>query len=143
MDQTDRSLTKSLWRIYNRLKRPEPWREGGNLPWDEPDFSKRMLREHLDESHGAATRATKERRLQLDWMWEKLELQSGARLLDVTCGPGLYAVEFSRQGGEVTGVDFSPASIGYARDLALREGFPEAVRRREAPGGDYSARKPR
>ena len=26
---------------------PEPWDEGDNIPWNEPGFSRRMLREHL------------------------------------------------------------------------------------------------
>jgi cyclopropane fatty-acyl-phospholipid synthase-like methyltransferase len=54
-----------------------------------------MLREHLDESHGAASRVAKERELQIEWLWAKLGLQPGMRLLDITCGPGLYAVAFA------------------------------------------------
>jgi SAM-dependent methyltransferase len=84
-----------------------------------------MLREHLDESHGAATRQAKERKLQIDWLWEKLGLFSGASVLDLTCGPGLYAVELARRGCQVTGIDFSPASIAYARDLAVSEGVAD------------------
>ncbi|MBN1995367.1 MAG: class I SAM-dependent methyltransferase [Anaerolineae bacterium] len=118
----DQHLAKALWKIYHRPGRPAPWSEGGNLPWDDPDFSERMLREHLDQSHGAASRVTGERLKQIDWLWQKLELFSGACLLDVTCGPGLYAVEFARRGCAVTGVDFGPASIAYARDLALSQG---------------------
>jgi SAM-dependent methyltransferase len=49
-------------------------------------------------------------------------LQPGHNLLDVTCGPGLYAVEFAERGCFVTGVDFSPASIDYARQLAANRG---------------------
>ncbi len=86
------SLTQALWRIYNRPDRPALWSGGGNLPWDDPAFSERMLREHLDESHGAASRTTAERALQIAWLWDKLALQPGSRVLDLTCGPGLYAV---------------------------------------------------
>jgi len=119
------ALAKALWQIYRRPEHPVPWDQGGNLPWDKADFSQRMLREHLDESHGAATRITKERMLQIDWMWAKLGLQPDLRLLDVTCGPGLYAVEFARRGCEVTGIDFSPASITFAQDLAKTTGVAE------------------
>ncbi|MCP4362751.1 MAG: class I SAM-dependent methyltransferase [Chloroflexi bacterium] len=114
-----KQLSEALWRIYRRAERPLPWQtHDGNLPWDDPDFSARMLREHLDESHGAASRQTTERNLQIEWLWPRLDLQPGCHLLDVTCGPGLYAVEFARRGCHVTGVDFSPAAIAYARDLA-------------------------
>ncbi|MCP4422955.1 MAG: hypothetical protein GY803_00540, partial [Chloroflexi bacterium] len=100
------NLTQALWRIYNRPERPSPWTTGGNLPWDDPDFSRRMLREHLDQSHGAASRQDAERAAQVDWLWEKLGLQSGQHLFDVTCGPGLYAAAMARRGCRVTGVDF-------------------------------------
>ena len=115
-------LFQALWKIYNRPERPEPWARDGNLPWNDPDFSRRMLREHLDQSHGAASRVLKERNLQLDWLWNKLALRPGGRVLDVTCGPGLYAVALAGRGCDVTGVDFGPASIAYARELAQREG---------------------
>jgi SAM-dependent methyltransferase len=124
MDISER-LADALWRVYRRPDRPEPWARGGNLPWNEPDFSRRMLREHLDESHGAASRVSAERALQIDWLWDQLGLRAGDRLLDVTCGPGLYAVEFARRGCEVTGIDFSPASIAHARQLAAQEGVAD------------------
>ena len=116
----DEAYARALWRIYNRREIPELWKDGGNLPWDEPEFSERILREHLDESHGAASRNTSDRLKAIDRMWAWLDLKEGARLLDVTCGPGLYAVEFARRGCQVTGYDFSPASIAYARDLARK-----------------------
>ncbi len=122
VNEVNRSLAEALWKIYRRAERPEPWAAGGNLPWDEPNFSERMLREHLDESHGAASRVKIERLQQIEWLWARLALQSGSRLFDVTCGPGLYAVELARRGCRVTGLDFSPASIAYARDLARSEG---------------------
>jgi SAM-dependent methyltransferase len=123
MSATEKSLTHALWRIYQRAARPSSWQlHGGNLPWDDPAFSARMLREHLDESHGAASRQTAERAPQIEWLWKTLALQPGSRLLDITCGPGLYAVEFARRGCQVLGIDFGPASVAYARELAAAEG---------------------
>ncbi len=110
-------LAANLRRIYDRPQPAVPWRDGANLPWDEPAFSRRMLAEHLDQSHGAASRPLPEIRAQVQRMIEWLHLRPGMRLLDVTCGPGLYAAEFARQGVHVTGIDFSPASIEYARQL--------------------------
>ncbi len=121
----EKHLFNALWRIYNRPERPLPWAFGGNLPWDDPEFSARMLREHLDEAHGAATRQAGERQAQLEWMWDKLGLYAGANLLDVTCGPGLYAVLLAQRGVNVVGVDFGPASIAYAKELAVKAGVTE------------------
>ena len=119
MEKINKKLSEALWQIYRRPERPSTWQiHNGNLPWDDPAFSERMLREHLDESHNAATRKTADRLSTIDWLWEKLNLAQGSNLLDLTCGPGLYAVEFAKRGCIVTGYDFAPASITYAKDLA-------------------------
>ncbi len=110
-------LMAALRQIYDRPQPPVPWRDGGNLPWDDPAFSERMLKEHLDQSHGAASRRLPEIRGQVQVMLEWLRLGPGGRLLDVTCGPGLYAAEFARRGIAVTGIDFGPASLRYAAEL--------------------------
>ena len=148
MDQpteSDNPFARALWRIY---RRPEAalWQDGGNLPWNDPVFSARMLREHLDESHGAASRQAAERAAQLDWLWARLALAPGRRLLDLTCGPGLYAVPLAQRGVAVTGVDFGPASIAHARRLAAEAGvgghcaFVEAdVRDYEPEAATYDA----
>ncbi len=130
-------LAHALRRIYNRPDPPPLWQGSGNLPWNDPDFSARMLREHLDEGHGAATRQAAERAAQLDWLRERLALRPGSRVLDLTCGPGLYAVALAHSGVDVTGVDFSPASIAHARQLAAGEGVAERCRFIEADVRDY------
>lgn len=116
-------LARALWQIYFRSQPAVPWRDGGNLPWDDPSFSERMLREHLDQSHGAASRQQHEIQRQVSWLWQRLNLRRGARVLDITCGPGLYAVELAQRGAQVTGIDFGPASIRYARQLAQERGL--------------------
>lgn len=118
-------LSNALWRVYRRPHHPKPWQQGGNLPWNDLAFSERMLREHLDQAHGAASRVDEERQLQLAWMWEKLGLQPGMRVGDLTCGPGLYTVELAKRGCDVTGVDFGPAAVAYARDLAQQAGVSD------------------
>ena len=122
MSDKAQRFSDTLWRIFHRPTPPLPWVNGGNLPWNEPAFAQRMLREHLDQSHGAASRVSGERELQINWLREKLGVAAGYQMLDMTCGPGLYAVEFARQGCQVTGVDFSPAAIAYAREYAERQG---------------------
>lgn len=147
MTQTvQHSLREALWKIYRRATQPVPWINSGNLPWNEPAFSERMLREHLAESSGAASRISAERAMQVDWLWQKLALQPGAHLFDVTCGPGLYAVEFARRGCVVTGVDFGPAAIAHARDLARSEDVADRcefieqdVRQMAHEGSDFDA----
>jgi ubiquinone/menaquinone biosynthesis C-methylase UbiE len=62
---------------------------------------------------------------------------AGARVLDLTCGPGLYAVALAQRGADVTGVDFGPASITHARELAAAAGVTERCRFVEADVRDY------
>lgn len=110
-------LAEALKRIYDRPQPPVPWRDGFNLPWDDPAFSERMLAQHLDQSHGAASRRLPEIRGQVQVMLDWLGLGPGSRLLDVTCGPGLYAREFATRGIAVTGIDFGPAALRHARTI--------------------------
>jgi len=139
-------MRDALWRIYQRPERPVAWESGGNLPWDDPEFSTRMLREHLDESHGAASRVEAERMAQIEWLWHKLALEPDRHILDITCGPGLYAVALAQQGCQVTGIDFGPASIEYAEAHAANHNLAERchfsqqdVREMDFPDHDFQA----
>lgn len=46
---------------------------------------------------------------------------SGARVLDLCCGPGRHALELARRGFRVTGVDRTAAYLDRARDAARAE----------------------
>ncbi len=120
MTQELSKTAEILWQIYRRADPPVAWQGDGNLPWNESAFSERMLAEHLEQSHGAASRTTEERGKQLAWLWQILALEAGDHVLDFTCGPGLYAVDLALRGCSVTGIDFGPAAIAYARELAKR-----------------------
>jgi ubiquinone/menaquinone biosynthesis C-methylase UbiE len=135
-------LLEALRAIHGRPQPAVPWRDGENLPWDDPAFSERMLAQHLDQSHGAASRPLPELRALVQTMSAWLRLEPGMHLLDVTCGPGLYAAEFARRGLAVTGVDFGPASIRYARKhcAGLDCHFLQAdVRSMQLPEGAFDA----
>ena len=88
------------------------------IPWDDPDFSERMLREHLSQSHDGASRRSETIADQVDWIEEHLLASKGSRVLDLGCGPGFYTERLAQSGHDCVGIDFSPASIAYARDCA-------------------------
>lgn len=135
-DDAARRTLAALRALYDRPQPPVPWRDGGNLPWDDPAFSERMLAQHLDQSHGAATRRMPEVRALVQIMLAWLDLQAGSRLLDVTCGPGLYAAEFAQRGVGVTGIDFGPASVRYAREHCAA--LPVEIHLGDVRGMDFS-----
>jgi SAM-dependent methyltransferase len=49
---------------------------------------------------------------------------AGKRVVHLQCHIGTDTLSLARLGGEVTGVDFSPAALAVARDLAERAGHP-------------------
>jgi SAM-dependent methyltransferase len=116
--ETDAALAEALRSVFGREVRPPAWSGTGNLPWDDPDFSERMLRVHLDETRQAATRPEPQRKLIIDWLTRELGLGDRTYLLDLACGPGLYALELARREVPVTGIDFAPAAIGHAQRTA-------------------------
>lgn len=52
----------------------------------------------------------------------------GKRVLDLGCGGGQAAIAFAKQGGSVTGVDFSDGQLAHARQLAEAEGVKVELR---------------
>ncbi len=107
-----------LTNIITRTPRPAPWSEGEKIPWNEPGFSSRMLREHLSQDHDAASRRATIIDRQVDWIYQTILGGRSTYVLDLGCGPGLYASRLARRGCRCTGIDFSPASVAYACEQA-------------------------
>lgn len=104
----------NLTDLIHRSLSPVPWREGEKIPWHDPSFSRRMLREHLSQKHDAASRRASKIKKHIQWIQASVLAQTPARILDLGCGPGLYAAELAARGHAVHGIDFSPAAIEYA-----------------------------
>ncbi len=110
-----------LIELINRQPVPIPWAEGETIPWNDPDFSRRMLREHLTQDHDSASRRFEIIDDHVNWIHHRLLSGKAGRILDLGCGPGLYSSRFARLGHDCTGIDFSPASIDYAIQTAKAE----------------------
>lgn len=115
-----------LDRIVNRAVPAEPWVEGDNIPWDDPEFSTAMLEEHLDQSHDLASRRTDLIDAQVAFIHEEILAGAPSRILDLACGPGLYASRLAELGHSYVGIDFSPAAIDHARITTPGAEFIEA-----------------
>jgi SAM-dependent methyltransferase len=102
---------------------PEPWSEGRTIPWDDPEFSTRMLEAHLSQAHDGASRRDTLIAEHIAFIEREVLTKSPARILDLGCGPGLYCLRLAEHGHECTGVDFGPASIEYARAQASKRGL--------------------
>jgi SAM-dependent methyltransferase len=112
-------------KLIDLTNRPIPtaWSEGENIPWNEPGFSERMLKEHLSQEHDAASRRSVKIDAHTAWIFSALLAGRPGAVLDLGCGPGLYTSRLARRGCRCTGIDFSPASIRYAAEGAEREGL--------------------
>ncbi len=120
---------------------PSPWAEGDNIPWDDPAFSQRMLEEHLSQTHDRASRREGLIEAQIRFIQRHLRKRKDARILDLCCGPGLYLHRLAQLGHHGHGIDYSPASIAYAREVATDDGldctFDQADVREASFGEDF------
>lgn len=116
---------------------PSAWSEGDNIPWNDPDFSERMLKEHLSQEHDAASRRSEKIDAHAAWIYAALLNGKAGAVLDLGCGPGLYAQRLARRGCACTGIDFSPASLRYAIEMAEREGLPIDYRQADIRRAEY------
>lgn len=113
----------TLLDIVRRDPAPRPWQDVRKIPWDDPEFSRRMLAEHLSQAHDAASRRAEIIDRHIAWIDAELLGGRPARVLDLGCGPGLYLNRLAARGHQCAGIDFGPASIEHARSEAERLGL--------------------
>lgn len=107
-----------LSQLLELQEKPAPFTPGEPLFWNDPHISKQMLDVHLNPDIDAASRKPEIIDRTIKWLIEILGLKPGASLLDLGCGPGLYASRFAQAGFHLTGVDYSLHSIKYASAYA-------------------------
>jgi SAM-dependent methyltransferase len=123
--------------VVRRPSDPEPWVEGDNIPWHEPGFSARMLREHLSQEHDAASRRSEKIDRHVASIHATLLAEAPARVLDLGCGPGLYTGRLAALGHRCHGIDISPASIRHARERAAEGGWDCSYDEADLRTADY------
>jgi SAM-dependent methyltransferase len=132
-------MVMQLLDLLERAAPPKPWGEGDNIPWNDPGFSERMLKEHLCQDHDAASRRGEIIDRHVDWVHTQVLSGESANVLDLCCGPGLYTSRLAGMGHECFGIDYSPASIAYAAEEARRLGLRCEYRREDVRQADYGA----
>jgi SAM-dependent methyltransferase len=75
----------------------------------------------------------------VSWIHNELLGGRSSRILDLGCGPGLYCSRLARLGHECVGIDFSPASIAYARKTALAEGLSVTYHQHDIRTADFGS----
>lgn len=112
-------MYRDLLNIFK--KEPDVYETTGIAFWDDEHISKSMLEAHLLPEGEGASRNHKF--IEASAAWIASLPAPGSCLLDLGCGPGLYAEQLSQKGCQVTGVDFSKRSIAYAKKSAADCGW--------------------
>jgi cyclopropane fatty-acyl-phospholipid synthase-like methyltransferase len=114
-----------LSRIELRHKTDASRGDWCDFPWNDPRISERVLALHLDPDEEKASRPHAQIQAETAFLDNVFRdaLGKPARVCDLTCGPGLYAMRLAELGHRVTGVDYSPAAIVHAQAEAARRGL--------------------
>lgn len=91
--------------------------ETGNANiWTDPHIQKQMLLAHLNVNTNAASRKPQIIEATVDWILS--DFKEAGKLVDLGCGPGLYAQRFASRHWQVLGVDINSVSVEYAKQVA-------------------------
>ena len=101
------------------LTKPKLYAPSTGKFWDDEHISKGMLEAHLNPDWDAATRKHDFVDQSVAWIASVAPPAQFPKLLDLGCGPGLYAERFRKAGYTVTGIDLSKRSIEYAKEKTL------------------------
>ncbi len=89
-----------------------------NFLWTDPHIAKQMLQFHLDPASDAASR--NEHTIDSTVRWLQKMIPEGCTIIDLGCGPGLYAEKLATLQYKVTGMDISKNSLRYAKKSAKK-----------------------
>lgn len=90
--------------------------------WTDEYISKQLLEIHLDPAIDLASRKKQSIDKTIEFISQFCNKPT-LRILDLGCGPGLYAERLAELGHKVTGIDFSERSIKYASSQAKSKGL--------------------
>jgi SAM-dependent methyltransferase len=106
---------KEIHSIISRYSERPPFFEPGEpLFWDDPHISRGMLEAHLNPVNDLSSRRPVTIDKEVNHLLSSRVLKPGDRVLDLGCGPGLYASRLAKNGLKVTGIDISARSLNYA-----------------------------
>ncbi|MFD1775407.1 class I SAM-dependent methyltransferase [Paenibacillus rhizophilus] len=113
-----------ITKLLQTSGKPSIFQEGTSQLWTDDYISRQLLASHLDPMSDGASRRPEVIDSTVHWIDHYLCRQDNAKeILDLGCGPGLYAQRLAKLGYSVTDIDFSKLSIEYAKRQATRGKF--------------------
>jgi SAM-dependent methyltransferase len=84
-----------------------------------------------------ASRRTERIDAHVAWIHQTVLAGRPTKVLDLACGPGLYTHRLAKLGHECVGVDFAPAAVEYAREVAEREQLACTYQQADVRSADF------
>lgn len=106
-------------KLIKAAQKPAVYTKGTAEMWVDDHISNQLLEVHLNPDIDLASRKPATIAETVNWIQQKIP-GKGLKILDLGCGPGLYAEKLAAEGHQVTGMDYSANSIQYARESAAR-----------------------
>lgn len=104
----------NIEKLFKYAQRPALYAPGTAVMWTDPYIAQQLLACHINPDHDIASRSNAKIDLVVNWILAQTQKERMS-ILDLGCGPGLYAEKFARLSHRVTAVDFSQTSIDYAK----------------------------
>lgn len=99
-------------------EKPPLFEPGPDSIWEEEHVAEEMLNAHLDPFFDGATRRFADVEQSVKWINLLFPSQKYPSLVDLGCGPGVYAEKFHASGYDVTALDISERFIAYGKQSA-------------------------
>lgn len=112
--------------INNASRKPEVFQKSKQEFWQNRYIRNHVLNAHLDPNAEDGSRNHEVIGQSVNWIHH--HIGEPGSLLDLGCGPGLYAHQFAALGWRVSGIDFSRTSIRYAKSKARSLGLQTKCR---------------
>ncbi|MBI9037103.1 MAG: class I SAM-dependent methyltransferase [Bacteroidales bacterium] len=109
--------------IISQSEKPELYEKGTSFMWTDEHISKQLLNIHLNADIDLGSRKKSTIVKTANWILDTQKEKGKLNILDLGCGPGLYAEIFAEKGHCITGVDISKNSIEYAKKSAKDKKF--------------------
>ncbi|WP_051235848.1 class I SAM-dependent methyltransferase [Paenibacillus pinihumi] len=107
-------------KLLEIAQNPEPFEEGTQEIWLDPDRADLVLKSHFDENIPGGSRGSNFVHETVHFISEVAPVEKYKKVIDLGCGPGLYSQNLALKGYEVVGVDFNKKSIEYAINEAKK-----------------------
>ncbi|MEC3849405.1 class I SAM-dependent methyltransferase [Bacillus velezensis] len=104
----------TIKKLLELAKNPEPFEEGTQEVWLDPDRAELVLNSHFDENIPGGSKGSSFVDETVDFITKIAPVECNNKIIDLGCGPGLYSQNLALKGYNVTGVDYNKKSIDYA-----------------------------